>query len=336
MSKVEKAIEQNKPDWSIGELYKNAWEIVKNNKILWIFGMATAAGGFSGNSSRSLDQKDFEGLQKIFNSTPKDSSSKVLGTATNSLTDTISLLFSNIPTSYYIAIGIELIIFLIIALIISVVYKSWAQAALLEGIQSSINKNTLSIKELSEKAFGSVKSIILIQLVPLILLLLTSISLILIIIYGSFNIPNSAKSSLLLFVPIFLIVFITAIIYINLTIIWAIRIAVIDKKPARAALNIGYKIAKKKFWASVLLGLVNVISEGIVYAIILLPSIALVVGGIYGISKNTYWSIGIITTGFILFMVFIFALSILSGVITAFKTTVWSLAYNAIKGKYEK
>ncbi len=351
MRKEENAMEQNKPeveqikpefvqikpDWTINDLYKNAWKIVKNNKILWLFGMAMGAGA-SGNYSNSFDGKDFESLFKIFEKTPKESSdlTQVLGSSTSAFSDAITSLFASILPSYYIILGFEIFILIIVGIITSIIYSSWAHGALLEGIQTASEKGKLSIRDLSEKAFGSIKSVTYVSYIPY--LLLGSGAFILFAIFGilAIALPDNSRTLLMALIPIFTILLLVAFSVMTIMIIWAVRIVVIDKKPAKLALRMGYKIAKKKFWASALLGIVNTITIALIYIIILLPILGIIVGGAFTISQDTYLGTGIIVIGAVFLLVFIFAESILGGIINAFKATVWSLAYNAIKGKYEK
>lgn len=331
-------MEQKKPDWIIGDLYKNAWQIVKNNKILWLFGMALGAGSFSSNYSNSFNQKDLDSLLRLFDKLPKESTeaTKVLGSSTSGLSEAISSLFSGIPPAYYVLLGFEVLVFIVVGIITSIIYSSWAHAALLEGIQLAISKGKLTIRDLSEKAFGSLKGVLYVSYVPYLLLGLCIVAVLLLFAILAVALPESYKNIALVLLPILLILFFLIGFILTFVLIWAVRIVVIDKKPAKLALKMGYKIARKKFWASTLLGLVNSLAVGIVYLVLLLPMLGLIVGGALTITKNTYLGTGIIVLGAILLMLFILVASILEGIISAFKATVWSLAYNSIKGKYEK
>jgi hypothetical protein len=335
MEQNNKIVEQNKPDWSIDELYRSAWRIVKNNKVLWLFGMAIGAGGMSGNYRSSFDNSDLDGLRKLFQNSPNGSSelSSVLGASTNSFSDTLGSIFSAIPTYFYFLLGLEFLIMVILGVIASLIYSSWAHAALLEGIQTASGNGKLTIRELSEKAFGDLKAVMYVQYVPY--LIITAVS---IIIFLALAIPSSFFTNTS-FIPLLLILLpfsILGVIFFILTLTWAIRIVVYDKKTGRQSLSLGFKIAKKKFWASLLLGLVNSIAIGILYVIIMIPFFGLFFGGIFAASENTNLATGLIIIGVILLLIFILGFSILGGIIESFKATVWSLAYNNIRGKYEK
>lgn len=338
MEYVESTIEQKKPDWSIKDLYRTAWQIVKKNKILWLFGMAIGAGGMSGNYSNSIDGKDLDTMLKIFDKSPKESSSvpDVLGSSTSVLSDTISSLFANIPPAYYALLGLEVLFLIILGIVISIIYSSWANAALLEGIQTATANGKLTIKDLSEKAFGSIKSVIYISYVPYLLVMLVLVVLFAIFGILAFALPDASKAFVLLLMPISILLFVFALAILTLVIIWALRIVIIDKKPAKIALRMGYRIAKKKFWASILLGLVNTITIGLLYILVLLPIIGIIIWGAVTISSDANLGTGIIVVGAVLLIIFILGASILGGITNAFKATIWSLAYNAIRGKYEK
>src|SRR5438874_2055063 len=102
-----KAMEQkNLPDWTIGELYNQAWEILKNHKVLLLFSMMLI-GGTSSDYVTVLSV-----MQNVIHHAPDTSHevNRVLGASTNIYSDAISYLFSTVPFSLYLLLGLELLI----------------------------------------------------------------------------------------------------------------------------------------------------------------------------------------------------------------------------------
>jgi len=336
MEEPQKITPPTSPDWSIEELYRKAWHIVKNNKVLWIFA-AAAGGGMSFNNSSSFDSKDFEGLQKLFEnkSVPGSEEFAVLGAATNSAGDMLAYLFSTTPFWFYIILGLEILFLILFGIAVSMIYKSFAQGALLESINTCIKDGKASITDASQAAFNYIKPLLFLQIIPG--LILTLAAFIAFIIAG-IGVALS-NGGLRLFFVFAIIVFICLSIYaflmLALTNIWAPRIVVTDKKSGVEALSSAYFIARKKFWASMLLALINSILSGIITIVPVLAFILLGAGGFFVGWQVETLRIPLVLLGVALFIAFILLLTVGGAVFQAFKATVWSLAYTNIRGKYD-
>lgn len=346
---------QTPSDWQISDLYSRAWKIVKKNKTLWIFGAALAALEFgSGNSggsggsggsgnSDTPGKEQLDSTKEVFNFFSPDSSDhqtigQVLGDSTDYIQTTLGILFREIPVWMYLVIALEIIFMFVLFMIIRTIYKSWVEASLLAGTQKAADDQSPTIESSSNSAFPVLKSFIWLDIVPgliIILALFLSIALVALgIAFG--NLAIKIISGLAGLIGIF--VFIYAFILLTVSMIWAKRQVVFEKKSARIALSNGYKIAKKKYWTSILLGFVNNFLAGI---IVIVPFIILIVIFLIGIavgvgSNDTSVWITLGSLGGILLLGVIIAFTLLSGVISAFKATVWTLAYGKIKGKYDE
>ncbi len=326
-----------KPDWTIEELYRKAWQIVKNNKMLWVFGAAIGAGA-SFNYTSSLDKSDTEWLRKLFEGEPTKSQelTRVLGESTSATGSIISQLFSSVPQYLWILFGLEFLFFVLFGIFVSVIYQSWATGALLENVDRCIKGGKTAIREASEKAFTVLEPLLWLEIVPGLLLTLGSIFSFIILIAGIMFAPSILKAifGLLLFGFVLFLIYVG--IMLTASLIWATRKVVTENKPAKEALHCGYNIAKKKFWAVLLLGLVNNILVVIVFAIPIVVLIGIIIAAfIASLSIQALGTVIIIIGGLFLFALVI-AGTVVSGVLSAFKATVWSLAYINIKGKYEK
>ncbi len=323
-NKVENKPVIEKPDWMIEELYRKAWQIVKTNKMLWVFGAAIGAGAsFSGNTN-----SDFEGFKKLFEGNPQQSQE-----LTHNI---ISYLISAVPSYLWIILGLEFLFLVLFAIFVSLIHQSWATGALLENVDRCIKGGKAAISEASEKAFKVLKPLLWLEIIPGLILTLTSvIGLIIFAAIIAFA-PNILKAIFILLLIGFVFFLIYAWIMLTASLIWATRQVVMEDKPAKEALRSGYKIAKKKFWAILLLGLVNNILAVIVIGIPIVVLGGIAIGGVIaGLSLKAV-GIAIFIIAGLLFFALIIGLTVAGGILNAFKAAVWSLAYNNIKGKYEK
>lgn len=328
------------PDWEIGKLYNQAWSIIKKHKVLWIFGLATAGGiSFNFNLPGNFDSDSIKEIQQNFQSLPEDIVSsgfiQVLGASTSKPMEIFSYLFSAVPAYFYIILVVELIVIVLSFVVIGIISKAWSTASLLEGIQTSLSNGAPSIRDSSEKAFSHIKSLAWLQVIPPLVLGLGFIIVIIVIL-------------LLIFIPILIVkislgilslmasgAILYGVIYYIFSEIWATRIIVLEKKSGKESLLKGYKIAKKKTWAMTLLGLVNIILSFFIMAIPILLIIGIIFAGIFTTDKNEALGVGLFAIGAILFIPMVIAMTLIGGILNAFKATIWSIAYNNIRGKYD-
>lgn len=322
-----------KPDWTIEELYNKAWQIVKNNKILWVFGAAIGA-GTSFNYNSGIDKSD-KWLQKIFEDNPEKGQelSRVLGTATSASDSFISQLFSAVPLYLWILLGLEFLFIILFSILVSLIYQSWATGALLENIDRCIKGGKAAIREASEKAFTVLKPLLWLDIIPGLLLTLGSIAVFVVLGVGIAFAPGISKVVFGFLMFGFVLFLIYAWIMLAASLIWAARQVVTENKKAQESLRSGYNIAKRKFWAILLLGLVNNILMAIIFGVPLVVIFGFIMGAVF--AGESFGSALFIVAGLLLFA-FIIAAIIAGGILNAFKATVWSLAYSNIKGKYEK
>lgn len=325
------------PDWIIEELYRKAWSIVKKNKILWVFA-AAAGGGMSFNNSFNFRGNEFEGLQKFFdNSTiPSANEVDVLGTATSSASGLFSYLLSAIPFWFYIILAFELIILFLTGIIITLVYQAWAQGTLLEGIQACISDRKVEIKESSENAFKYIKSLMFLQIVPGFLITLAFAAGIVTAFFLLIAIDGTLKILFGLLIFLLIVAAFFAFLMLSMTLIWAPRIVVVEKKSAIDAFKSAFRITRRKFWSSLLLGIINNIISGLVILLPVIVFLVLIVAGIFIAKEIVQFRLVFIILGVLLVFAFVLFLTLGGAIINSFKAIVWSLAYDKIKGKYDK
>jgi hypothetical protein len=136
-----------------------------------------------------------------------------------------------------------------------------------------------------------------------------------------------------------LIVFIIAFLFITMAGIWAPRKVILDKIPAYDAFVVGIHIAKKKFWKTLMYGGFNTLMQTIILIIVFVLPLLIIATLLFIAIGTAKTALGItITLGIImalLFVIWIAAITILTGVVTTFKTAIWSICYQKIRGKYE-
>lgn len=318
------------------QIYKKAWEIVKNNKVLWVFGMILVvfAGGGANFSSGSNFSKlgDFTkstngSTKEIFDQFPNQVNFVPLG---NYFKD----LFLSVPTGLYIALGFGVLVAVILGLIISLVVGSWAKAAAIGAINLAFDGKPVTLREGSQYGINNFKRIIWLSLVPWLLYSL-----------GVFFIGGILAGfvvllsrSFLIFLPIVflslaLVAAVLVMLAISATLIWAERVAVIEGKEAKAAFWEGWRLVKKYFGEMLLLGLGNCflnccLGSLIAGVIVLLIGIAI---GIFAINKGLGWLFIMVI---ILIVLPIILLSVLiSGIYKIFNWTTWNILYRQVREK---
>lgn len=331
----------SKTHWSIEELYRKAWPIVWKNKILWIFAAAACSGGLSFRNGFNFGGNDSKLFRDIFQTKPAETAGsvqKVLGAATSAPHDLFSALFSSVPVWLYFILIAELLLFITILGIISFISQSWATGALLTNIQSCLSGGKATIHEASEKALRTIKPLILLNVIPGIIIAATALVGFSVLGIGLSVSPPAFKVIFGLLIAALMVLLFYSAVMLAFSLIWAQRLVVNSQMPARKALWTGYYLARKKFWPSILLAVVNNILSVIILGapvvagagFILLTAFSGFSKGLFGI-HNSYLTIIAGLLAVLLIPAFIVFLTVASSVITAFKAAVWSLAFNKIK-----
>jgi hypothetical protein len=323
-------------DWEIGNLYSRAYKIVKSHKILWALGAAASVGGYSSNfqSTNSFDSKTFQNMFQSSN--PEISNTVTQAVGTPNTTDPSTLvtfqnLFYLVPMSQYFLLGVEVLTLVVFGLILSLIYQAWSQAVLLNAVDQAIDHQKISIKDSSHKALGSIKPLIWLQIIPGLVLTVSAILVIGVLVVG-ITLGSSLVKVLFIFLTFLAVTaFIGLFIYLLVIQIWATRLAALEGKSGRVALSLGYKIARKKFWASLLLGTVNTILVGIVTFIPIMFLVVIFGGAVFAIVFTKSFSIWMIPVGVILGIGIMFFITLLMGALNSFKATVWNLAFKSVK-----
>lgn len=332
-------MEQNLPDWEISKLYSSSWQIIKQSKLLWLLGLAAGGTGLQISNYRSADFSKFfnqQGNQELPQKT-----AQVLAAATSSpFTQSLQAIFGAIPLSFYLILGAETLILVFIALAISIVYSAWGQGASIYAADLARGDKQLTLEEVSSQVRSHLPALVWLNIIPTLVLVLSFIAATTILSLGIALGNDIVKTIFIILTTVAVGAFIYWSIMLTQALIWAPRLVVLEGKFSKAALFSSFKIAKKKFWATLLLGLVNNILAAVISLIVFGGAVV-----IWGILILIGYLITKLTTNLTFFLIIlavpvvvatIITLSLFGGIINAFKATVWTLAYQQIKGKYDQ
>lgn len=331
-------MEEKNTNWDISELYKKSWHIVKNNKVLWLFGIAVAGASTSNFSNSNFNSKDLDSLKNLFQNnsgTTTDAVTKTLGVATTNLDTTLSSLFFTVPIWLYVLLGLGILLLVLTAITLGIIYQAWVHGSLIGGVSQADSNQKPTISSCSKAAFPAIKGLIWVQLVPSILFFLTSIIIFGILILAIILFPSFSKAIPILAMVVAVFAFFAGWLFLTLTQIWAGRTIVLDRKPASQAFSESFQVVKRKFWHMLGLGIVNTVLSILVTIITVIPIIMVVGLGVLGFilgSSNPSVIITLVSVGAVFLLLFILASMILGGILNAFKSSTWTLAYKHIKG----
>lgn len=315
--------------WDLGEVYSKSFAVVKKNKVLWIFGaFLTGSATFGLGNSFNKDTSYFDGL---FSQQP---------TTANPIAELLTQTFSQIPPSVYLLLGIEIPALTAFIITLTLITRAWGTASLIQGIHLALNGKRVSIAESSKLGFKSLKQLIVFQILTSLIglgLILLAILLGVVLGAGIFSGGLLLKIIFGLLLILLILALLVVVLFFSITVAFGERWVILSKIPAKDAISQGFKIARKKFWASLLLGFVNNLLAGainfVITAIVLAGFVGPIIGGLLSFQDNPSLATVLFTLAGVVFISFIIASTLVSGIITAFKASTWTAAFNALNGK---
>lgn len=323
-------------------ILKQSFAIVKKNKVFWVFGLIISAftGGsslnFNGNYGNLFKNLDKKQLNLPSNTT--DKVNEVLGTATTDPLKFFTSIISTIPVSFWIMLGLGIVVALIFGLLLRIFILNWSQGAILALGQEAVKgNNDLTLKKGSDLGRIYWLRLFLSGLILwagwlvafifgffLIILAVLIPSVVLKIVFGFL----AGLFFLALFLSIiFLIVWST---YCNLTI-------VLKNFPLKKALSYSFLLAKKYFFDAFLMGLFNT-GTGCLFSCLFGCVTTLIFGLLIGIGVALFLinqTTGIIFSIFVLFLflLLIFFSLLLQGILKSVTITNWVIFFNELEKK---
>jgi MFS family permease len=319
-------------------IIKRSWEIVKRQKVLWVFGMVLAVfsgsggGGFqSGGNFRDLG-KLFENKKEL----PPDTGQKissVLGNVTSDAGAFFSSIVSQIPPIYWVFLALGIFTLIVLALIIGIFMRNWATGALFALAAEEEKGQELTLKKGSDFGCKYWLRLFLVSFIPWVCLMLVIFGGLLGLALVALILPEGLR--VIIFLPMVLgvLVLIVAVLVITVWIAFAQLVVVLEDFPVRETLSFSWKLTKKFFWEGVVLGLINMgfgclIGCGTMTVIMLAVGL-IVIGFLIHKSVGIFLLLCLGTIGLILILGGV----LIQGIYKAFTTTNWVLMYLELKRK---
>lgn len=325
----------------IEKIYRRAFDLVKKNRVLWIFGLALLVFAGGGNPS-NFNFNNFSSFSDGFKGgSPDVSNAKVPNINYQPVVDYFKNLFGTIPVSLYILLGVAFLITIIIGIVISIVVSSWAKGAAIGAINDAYDGKAVTLKNGADYGLKNLKNIIWLNLVPTLLyalavILLTVIFAVLIILL--YKTPIVYLFYLL--AGIALVAVIIGSLAISSIQIWAHRIVVIEGKSGKEGFFEGWIMVKKYFMQMVVLGVVNCFTNCIfgccLGLIIGILAVVLIFSGIGIFAVNITMGIVFATFAVIVGIVLIFLAGLAGGIYQIFNYSTWNILYRELKSQNSK
>ncbi len=320
-----------------GEILKKSWTITWKNKWLWLYGLivgsSAGSAGFRYSSDFSKFFKNFQdkNLQEI-----PEKAQAVLGTQTTIFTQWLS----QIPGFIWLILGLSFLSIIIVYSLINWILQSWATAGLITGINLAQNNKPATLKSTSPPALSKIKPLILLTLIYMLislgLLLLPALIVGIIFAVLSF-IPVVNFIWLFIGGLACLVTWIGGFILLGISSIFAQRLIILQNFSPEKAFKTGWQMARKHFFPSAIMGLINSTLGCVVSClstIVILALLGIPIGiGIVSLIIGKGFSplvIPVVLVILLFMMVIIYIFSLVNAIFTVFKTSNWNLFFTQI------
>ncbi len=321
-----------------GSIIRRSWEIVKREKVLWVF--ATVLVAFSGggmgniNSVANSGSSIFKDKQTVPETGKKIS--QVLGTATTNPQQFFQTILGSVPPLFWVALGLGFIVAVLFGIVYFIYVRNWALGALWSQCREAGSGNPTSLKMGSREGRKHWKDLFLTSLLPW--LLFAGIAGVLAIILVIPMIFLAGSPLIIILFLVMTIVLIALMIYLVYTMLWqtfAQLSVILENFSWQEALPFGRKLTHAFFIDALLMGFIN---QGIGCAVgclasIILGILALIVFVLFVISHFLGGAFLVILS--IPAIIFLFGWALLSGIMLAFSSCNWVLFYQELQKKEE-
>jgi len=328
-------------------IIRRSRQIVKNNKKLWIWGMILAAmssGGFNFSSFSNIGRpnKNWQDLFQNKNTIPQELPQKinqVLGSTVSDPWKFISSFLSPIPISFWIILGLGILVAIIFGVTLRIFILNWATAGLMSQASLAEKGETISLEKGSIQGRNKWRKLFLSSLILWGGFTAASVFISLVSVLVLTLVPMVIKIVFLIILVPLIILFIAAFLFI---IIWSTFCQIIislEDFTLGKSLSFSKKVAKKFFAEGLLMGLINsgigcLLGCGTILVIIIIGLIvAAVIFLIFATNQVAGISLGVFLGG--LFLCSLALIVLVQGIIKAFMMTNWVLLYREIQ-KSEK
>lgn len=249
------------PDY--GAILKRSWELTWKNKWLWVYGLVLAAMGAGGNysgsgssGSSSSSSSSSSTLQKNINSQTVEQGQKVLGAATDALTQWVN----HVPIGTWVLLVVGVVVIILLGLIINTVVQAWAKGALISALEEADSGVAVTLKSLPPRGLNRIKQMIIFGVITGVMILGVIFVALLLILVGLILFSGNSLGLTIwitLVAIVGVVVFLIAAIVVTAVSVWAERLIVLFGMDAWAAWKKGLSLTKKGFLHQVVMGLIN-------------------------------------------------------------------------------
>lgn len=296
-----------------GNILRRAWEIIWNNKILWLFGILAACGsgggggGGGGNFSANASSGDLRNfppeMQRFFSNLERS--------------------FGRIDEGEIFGLFILLFAIICVISIVAFLVSTYGRVALIEGASQANAGRKLRLGQLigdSNPHFG--KALILNFLLGIAVFLFFIVGLILVGVFGA----ATFGIGLLCLIPLVCLLLPLSFAY-NVFTEFANNALVIEGRDVFEAMRRGWQVLRDNLGEIALMALIVLVVGFLLGIVVALPVISVIVGGAgamffggSGVFENL-WLLGIGFCGALLVTM------VLSGILRSYLSSVWTLAF---------
>ncbi len=313
-------------DWQIGQMYENAFRVAKKFRTLWILGLIFGAAG--GGCSFQFPMGGGGSNFTAPSASPSPAiSNKVLGATSSIYSDSFTNIFANIPAYIYFLIGFELLLLIGLWFVIFYLKGAFANVSTIIGTQKALEDQKLTLAQISQLSFPKIKPMAKFMALTTLIIIPIGIIIILLVILAI------AKIISVFIIPIIILTLFIFMLVWSISLTFAQRAISLDNSAPMSSIKIGFKMARKKLFWAILVGIINNIISGLALFIpLILINIALVaLGGLIGLLFHKALLVMGIFLGIGLLLSMTIALPLLSSMIIIGKTAIWNQAYTKTK-----
>lgn len=300
-----------------GKILSRAWQIVWNNKALWIFGILASCsqggGGGGGGSNFSTDsgqttdlppqlQQFFLEIERFFRGTSEQT------------------------------IALWVVVLVCVALLVALLFwvlSIYGRVGLIKGTLQAQAGQKIAFRALARESFGSLGKALgmnlLLALVPFAIGLIVAVAAILLTV-GTLGI---GVLCILPLVCVFVPLAIAYTLYVELA-----NVALIGENLSfNDAINRAWQVFRANFWNFVVLGLILLVGGFLVSLVLAIPVVLVAAPLLIGIFQGTKeaFGSGLLISGICLALA-IPVLILVNGIVQSYIHTAWTLAYFEVSG----
>jgi len=231
--------------------------------------------------------------------------------------------FKSLPLWIYPLFALELLFFIVYAVVFSFFASSWAKAALIKGIAQADANTDWSLTEVSQGVLKNVKSIIWLAIVPTIAIVFFTVVVI------------GATTLLMAMIKdwgwIGMIVAVIGLVYVWFKYLvastWAIRHCVLENMTGMQSIKQGWATASGTLFKTFRLGIANTISSMIVSVLVFLPVIAVAIATIIPQILLESFSPIAFVPAVVLLLITLPVNGLIQGILSVFRYATWHYGF---------